>query len=242
MASRLSALLVWAAVAASLAFWGLRWFAHPVGIPEHANVVGWDYAQQGDVRRLLAPPVEASAAAAAPQQASRFKLLGVIAPRTQDSPGAALISIDNLPPRAYRVGVVVDGDWVLQSIERKGAALGPAHGSAALSLDLPDPPMAATGSLPPPTGATTNPAGANARPDLDAAARPPAGEADHAGPYANMLRSRRAATNPSSITPPSAALAGAILNGPGPAGSAPGAGPMEGAPPAGQSGMGNGGI
>ena len=33
MSSRLSALVIWAAVAASLAYWGLRWLAQPIAVP-----------------------------------------------------------------------------------------------------------------------------------------------------------------------------------------------------------------
>ena len=36
MSSRLSALLIWAAVAASLAYWGLRWLAPPMAVPDNA--------------------------------------------------------------------------------------------------------------------------------------------------------------------------------------------------------------
>ena len=50
MASRLFALLVWAAVAASLAFWGLRWIARPAGVPYNASSVTLDGGAHGDSR------------------------------------------------------------------------------------------------------------------------------------------------------------------------------------------------
>ena len=56
MASRLFALIAWAAVAASLAFWGLRWIARPTGVPSNASSVALDGGAHGDTHRLLAGP------------------------------------------------------------------------------------------------------------------------------------------------------------------------------------------
>ncbi|MEY2690080.1 MAG: ral secretion pathway protein, partial [Pseudomonadota bacterium] len=102
------------------------------------------------------PP--APATAAAPAQASRFRLGGVMAPLSSRvaSPGAkgraavlgvALLSTDGKPARAYRVGAAVDGDWVLQAVSQRGAQLGPQGAPVALQLELPALPPAATGSL-----------------------------------------------------------------------------------------------
>lgn len=160
MASRLSALLIWAAVAASLAYWGLRWLAPPTGVPHNAAAVTLDGGVRGDLRRLLAGPAKADASAnqADPSLASalaaRLKLLGVVAPQPGGSQGVALLSIDGKPPRAVRVGGTVDGDMVLQSLTQRGASIGPVDGPVAVSLDLPPLPPPATGALPPPTGVT----------------------------------------------------------------------------------------
>jgi general secretion pathway protein C len=161
MASRILALLIWAAVAASLAYWGLRWLAQPTAVPANATAVSLDNAARGDLRKLLTGP----AAAVEPNQpdpslasvlAGRLKLVGVVAPRHEgERGGLALLSIDGKPPRAVRTGGLVDGEMVLLAVSQRGAEIGPASGPAAVKLDLPLMPAAATGSLPPPTGVTT---------------------------------------------------------------------------------------
>lgn len=161
MASRIFALIIWAAVAASLAYWGLRWLARPTGVPANATPVSLDGGAQGDLHRLLAGPVKAAAPTADPSAASalasRLKLIGVVAPRTEgDGTGVALLSIDGKPPRAVRVGGIIDGDMVLQSLTQRGAAVGTADGTSSTTLDLPLLPSASTGALPPVSGFSTN--------------------------------------------------------------------------------------
>jgi general secretion pathway protein C len=162
MASRIFALLIWAAVAASLAYWGLRWLAQPTGVPANATPVSLDSGAQGDLHRLLAGPAKAASGPAqnpteASALASRLKLLGLVAPRLNGGPdGVALLAIDGKPPRAVRVGGVVDGQLVLQSLTQRSAAIGPADGPAVVTLDLPLLPPPATGSLPPVSGVSSN--------------------------------------------------------------------------------------
>ena len=160
MASRLFALFVWAAVAASLAFWGLRWIARPAGVPSNASSVSLDGGAHGDARRLLTGPAPANGAPVVDQGvasvlASRLKLIGVVAPRTGTDQGVALMSIDGKPPRAIRVGGIVDGEMTLLSLTQRGAQIGPSQGPTVVSLDLPPLPPPNTGLLPPPTGVTT---------------------------------------------------------------------------------------
>jgi general secretion pathway protein C len=167
MASRILALLIWAAVAASLAYWGLRWLAQATPVPANATAVSLDNAAKGDLRKLLTGPPPANPTQADPSAASvlagRIKLLGVVAPRNEgDKGGLALLSVDGKPPRAVRAGHTVDGDMVLLTVSQRGAEIGPAAGPAAVKLDLPLMPMAATGSLPPPTGFSTGGAPATA--------------------------------------------------------------------------------
>ena len=88
-----------------------------------------------------------AAPAAAPELASRFKLLGVMASKQGDA-GYALIAVDAKPARAYAVGAPLDGNLVLQSVSLRKAEIGPAQGSAALTLEVPALPTAATGTLP----------------------------------------------------------------------------------------------
>jgi general secretion pathway protein C len=163
MASRIFALIIWAAVAASLAYWGLRWLAPPTGVPAHATPVSLEGGAQGEVRRLLAGPPKAASGAnqgaqsAASALVARLRLLGVVAPRQDGAPGGvALLSIDGKPPRAVRVGGVIDGETVLLALTQRGASIGPAGGPAAATLDLPLLPAPSTGSLPPPTGASVS--------------------------------------------------------------------------------------
>lgn len=163
MASRLAALLIWAAVAASLAYWGLRWLAPATGVPQNAAAVALESGSRGDLRRLLAGPAQATDTPGDPSLASalagRLQLLGVVAPQPGGSQGVALLVIDGKPPRAVRVGGSVDGELVLQSLTQRGAQIGPVDGPAAVSLDLPGLPPPATGALPPPTGVTQEPFG-----------------------------------------------------------------------------------
>jgi general secretion pathway protein C len=156
MASRIFALLIWAAVAASLAFWGLRWLAPPTGVPANAVAVSLDNAGRGDLRRLISgPAVSASAVPAqsgASELAGRIKLIGVVAPKAGQHNGVALLSIDGKPARAIRLGGVVDGELLLLGLTQRGAEIGPTGGPSALTLDLPLLPPPAMGALPPVAG------------------------------------------------------------------------------------------
>ncbi|MGE4052971.1 MAG: hypothetical protein AB7F38_18005, partial [Piscinibacter sp.] len=87
---------------------------------------------------------------AAPELASRFKLLGVMASKHSQGDGFALIAVDAKPARAYAVGTLLEGDLVLQSVGLRSAAIGPAQGAPALTLEVPPLPAAATGTLPAP--------------------------------------------------------------------------------------------
>lgn len=160
MSSRLSALVIWAAVAASLAYWGLRWLAQPIAVPANALSVSMDSGSKGDFRRLLSGPATASPqaidAGAQSALAGRIQLQGAFASGDASGfSGVALLSVDGQPPRAVRVGQAVDGAMVLQRVDAGGAQIGPADGPTALTLALPSLPAPATGSLPPPTGVST---------------------------------------------------------------------------------------
>jgi general secretion pathway protein C len=161
MWARSAAFVIWAAVAASAAFWGLRLFVRPPPVPAHAAIVDPAGAVAGDLGRLFGvdptAPVEA-AVPAAPAADARFRLIGVVAPRghaARDG-GVALIALDGKPPKAYRVGAAVDGELVLLGVHARGAALGPRGQPAQVALELP--------GLPPPSPGV--PLGATARPAL----------------------------------------------------------------------------
>jgi general secretion pathway protein C len=150
MLARLTAFVVWALVAATAVFWGLRMFVRPQPAPAYAVAVGDSVAMRGDLSRLLGATAVASAekAAPAPELASRFKLLGVMAGKQRDGAGFALIAVDAKPARAYPVGARVDGELVLQAVSLRTASIGPSQGSPAVTLEVPALPAAATGTLP----------------------------------------------------------------------------------------------
>ena len=175
MTARWLAFAVWACAAASALFWGLRWFVHPAPAPGFTRVVATAASPQGDLSRLFGGDAPA-VAAAAPAAASRFHLLGVVAPRsdTASREGLALIAVDGKPARSYRIGAVVDGDLVLQDVRPRGVSLGPRDGAANVKLEIPPPVAAATGTLPLP-GAGMPPAAAPVvRPSFGAVAPAPA--------------------------------------------------------------------
>jgi general secretion pathway protein C len=106
---------------------------------------------RGDLTRVFGPDPVAVVEAAAPEPVAdaRFQLIGVVSPRGagDSSQGLALIAVDGKPAKAYRVGSVVDGQTVLQSVRARGAALGPRGGSAQVALEIAPPVAAATGSF-----------------------------------------------------------------------------------------------
>lgn len=156
MVARLSAFVIWALVAATAVFWGLRLLVRAPAAPSYAVAVGDAAAVRADLSRVLgSAPVAAAAAVAAPEVSSRFKLLGIMAPKgTQaaaapSGSGVALIAVDGKPPKAFVVGSQLDGDLVLQSVSLRTASIGPAQGAASVKLELPALPAAATGTLAP---------------------------------------------------------------------------------------------
>jgi general secretion pathway protein C len=153
--TRLSALGLWLLVAACAAYWGLKLFVRPAPVPPQAGTVASGPALRGDLTRLLgtAPVVEEETTVVA--ASSRFRLIGVVAPRSPQAAaeGLALIAVDGKPAKAYRVGAAIEGELVLQRVRARGADLG-ARGAptAAVALDVAALPPAATGrpgGLPP---------------------------------------------------------------------------------------------
>jgi general secretion pathway protein C len=148
MSSRLMSLLIWAAVAASAVYLGLRLFVTPTPVPGQAQLAGLGTAAAGDLTRLLgAPPVQPVAVIAAPVQDSRFKLLGVVAARGAGDGGLALISVDGKPARAVAVDGEVEPGLRVLSVSHRQAELGAARGTPGLILALPALPEASRGRL-----------------------------------------------------------------------------------------------
>jgi len=144
--------LVWALAAASAVFWGFRVLVKSPPAPPHTQTAEPTRVASGDLTRLLGadPPPPAASEAPEPAAAARFQLIGVVTPRASQAAreGLALIAVDGKPARAYRVGAVVDGQTVLQSVAARGATLGPRGGAALVALNLAPPAAAATGVLP----------------------------------------------------------------------------------------------
>lgn len=142
---------VWALVAGSALFWGLRLVVRAPQAPPQTTVAELGAGARGDLTRVFGPDPVAPVQAAEPEPVAdaRFQLIGVVSPRGNGagSQGLALIAVDGKPAKAYRVGSVVDGQTVLQSVRARGAALGPRGGAVQVSLDIAPPVAAATGSL-----------------------------------------------------------------------------------------------
>lgn len=177
---------IWALVAGSAFFWGLRFFVQAPVAPPGTLVAQPGGDLRGDLTRLFGadapPPVQQAEAVAIADP--RFTLVGVVSPRNPVAAreGVALIAIDGNPAKAYRVGTVVDGNTVLQAVSARGVELGPRGGPAAMALELPPLPPPATGTLPSIGGQNTSgmmpsmgPAGIRQGvPPNNAAARQPA--------------------------------------------------------------------
>ena len=155
MQARLSAFVVWALVAAGVAFWGLRLVVRPAPAPANVQAVAAGVAAGGDFTRLFGRATIVENEAPAPAaESSRFKLLGVLAPvphagdAAPSATGVALIAVDGKPARPYAVGAALDAGLVLQSVGRRSATIGPSGGAASVQLELPPPVAPATGTLP----------------------------------------------------------------------------------------------
>ena len=153
MLARLSAFVIWALIAATVVFWGFRFAVRAPAVPPHALATADISVAGGDLTRLLgAPPVAAQPVAQLQEASSRFRLLGIVAPKRPNAgaaSGVALIAVDGKPPRAFAVGARVDDDLVLQSVSLRTASIGSSAGQKSVVLEIPKLPAAATGTLPP---------------------------------------------------------------------------------------------
>jgi general secretion pathway protein C len=151
MSVRIAALLVWALAAASAVFWGARAFSAAKPIPPGAAVApNATVATSGPLNKVLGMTLVARAAEAEPvDEDSRFRLLGVVAPRTGSiGGGVALISVGDEPAKPYRVGATIDGDAVLLAVAMRRAEIGPRGGPASVQLELPSPDSAFVSAMP----------------------------------------------------------------------------------------------
>lgn len=137
--ARIATFVLSMVVAASAAYWGLKiWSlsqpskggataiasAAPVDPQAVAQVLG------GGSSPLRTADLSASTAS------SRFVLQGVVA--DSSSGGAALISVDGKPAKPFRVGGIVDGRLLLQSVVGRRAVLATTlDGPQEMALELP---------------------------------------------------------------------------------------------------------
>ena len=147
----LATALVWLVAAAGAAAWALPLLTRPIRVPPQAVVVGSDLPLAGPAGleklfgRPIAPPTVEQAQA--PAQ-SRFKLLGVVAPRTLAGTeaaaggGLALLSIDGKLPRAFALGAELESGLRVLKVGLRRVELG-AAGSATPTVVLELPPLAA---------------------------------------------------------------------------------------------------
>lgn len=157
MVSRLSALLVWALVAGSAVFWGLRLLGQAAPSDALALASSEQVGAQGDLTRLFgAASVEVTDEvldAPAPDISARFRLTGVMAPKRPSEQGLAVISVDGNPARVYRVGAAIEGEWILREVSLRTATVALARNAgdaaAAFVLELPLVANAVPGVLPP---------------------------------------------------------------------------------------------
>ena len=154
MLARLSAFVIWALVATTAVFWGLRLLVRAPAAPAYAVPVGDAAALRGDLTRLLgSAPIAAPAATASPEAASRFRLFGIVAPKVASGAvsgtyGVALIAVDGKMPKAYTVGAPLDQDLVLQSLSLRTVSIASSvRGAPTITLELPPLTAAATGTL-----------------------------------------------------------------------------------------------
>ncbi|MBO9686960.1 type II secretion system protein N [Roseateles chitosanitabidus] len=135
MHARWLSFVVWALLAASLAYWVLTLSVKGPQAPANARAATTDSAP-ADWTRLFA---SAQAQTAPVESASaRYQLLGVVAPTAagqHPGEGVALIAVAGALPKSVRIGQVVDGDLKLVEINRRDVGLG-ADGAVSVRLSL----------------------------------------------------------------------------------------------------------
>ena len=137
LAPALAAGLLWLGVAASATFCVLHF---PLETPSVRPAVP---ASASDTPAVDAVPVARALGQVQPQtvaaaDASRFQLLGVVS--LSSGGGSALLAVDGLPPKAWRVGQAVQEGVYLQKLAPRQAWLGPSPtGPAQWTLQMAGP-------------------------------------------------------------------------------------------------------
>ncbi len=144
------AFLVWGLLACSGVYWVIQVAARPLATPAQAVPALEQGAAQVDLTRLLGAPVVVAAEPVVAQE-GRFRLLGVVAPRSaraaQAGEGVALIAVDGVP-RTVRVGAEIENGLRLLAVDARSARLGTGD-QPGMTLQMAAPSQASTGALTP---------------------------------------------------------------------------------------------
>lgn len=136
---RLAAGFLWAGAAALAVFWGLKLSA-PRQVVAVPLAGGANQVQVDGTAMARAFGVQDGAPVAAPVAPTRWRLLGVMAGKNSGG-GAAVIAVDDQPPKVFRVGSTVADGLVLQVLHGdspRAVALGHSQdGPAVVSIELP---------------------------------------------------------------------------------------------------------
>jgi general secretion pathway protein C len=128
-----------ALAAVSATYWGLKGFGSTSLARAPVLSTAPPPANPQAVARALGGGVVAArvdSGAVAPSASSRFALVGVVA--NTSSGGAALIAVDGKPAKPFRVGTIVDGRLLLQSVNGRRAVLAAGmNAPAEVALELP---------------------------------------------------------------------------------------------------------
>jgi len=132
----LAAGLFWLAAGLSAGYWVLRAWGLGELTPLAALAVSAPQADVAAVARALGSRPQQAVIESSAAPAKRYRLIGVAA--QQGQVGAALIAIDDQPPRPVRVGDTLEEGLVLQSVNSREARLGPQRtGTSTVQLRLP---------------------------------------------------------------------------------------------------------
>lgn len=143
---KLTAFLLWGLAAGCAVFWALKFAAGPAvvvpvsgaGAPPALRVDSAQVAQLLGAKATNAVASNDGIGVTLPKTPSKYVLTGLI---SAGRASVALIAFDGKSARAYRVGARVDEGLVLQSVDKRGANLGPtAKAPATLTLELPSKP------------------------------------------------------------------------------------------------------
>ncbi|WP_395667880.1 type II secretion system protein N [Rhodoferax sp.] len=121
-APRLGAFFSALLLGASAVYWALQWQqAQPAAPASAAAQSELPTAALGAVVGVLGGRPQPVTNAPVQDRSEQFKLVGVLA--RSNGRGAAIISVNDLPPKAFRVGSTVTEEWVLHTVAPRQATL-----------------------------------------------------------------------------------------------------------------------